>query len=316
VTLLTLAIAPKTPDAQKRLAEALLRLTAEDATLEVRPGPFADEVLIGAGSERQLEALVDRLRREFNVEATLGRPQVEYVEAVSRPADGETKYKGDVIGGEYAHVKVRVRPGTAPTGVLLDNQIIGGAIPAEFMDAIEQGVHDALAQGIIGGYPVRDARVDLCDGSYHDVDSTSAAFRIAAARAVREALFMADCVVLEPMMRIVLDTPADCVDAVLKGLASRRGTVQTHLSDGDIHHVGAVAPLADLFGFEADLRHSTRDRGTCDISFAGYAPLQPAEGEGGGDPDSLVGAPRKPAPTLRLSSIALPEPDDDLDTGR
>lgn len=316
MTLLTLTIAPKTPEAQERLAQGLKRLTAEDASLEVRAGAFEDEVVIGATSERHLEAVLDRLKREFHVEASVGRPQVKYIEAVSKAADGESKYKGGANGGEYAHVKVRVHAGTAASGFILDNEIIGGAIPAEFMDAIEQGIHDALSQGIIGGYPVRDARVELCDGSYHEVDSTPAAFRIAAARAVREALFMADCVVLEPMMRIALDVPADCVDAVLKGLASRRGTVQSHVGDGHIHHVGAVAPLTELFGFEANLRQSTRDRGTCDISFAGYAPLQPAEGEGGGDPDSLVGAPRKPAPPLRLSSIALPEPEDDLDTGR
>jgi elongation factor G len=309
VTLLTLTIAPKTPEAQERLAQGLKRLTAEDASLEVRPGAFEDEVVIGATSERHLEAVLDRLTREFHVEASVGRPQVKYIEAVSKAADGESKYKGGANGGEYAHVKVRVHPGTAASGFILDNQIIGGAIPAEFMDAIEHGIHDALSQGIIGGHPVRDARVELCDGSYHDIDSTPAAFRIAACRAVREALFMADCVVLEPMMRLALDIPADCADAVLKGLASRRGTIQSHARHGDIHHVRAIAPLADLFGFEVDLRHSTRGRGTFDTGFSGYGPLQPTEGEGG-DPDSLVGAPRKPAPPLRQSSIALPEPDD------
>jgi elongation factor G len=173
---------------------------------------------------------------------------------------------------------------------------------------IEDGIREALLRGIISGYPVRGVRVDLVDGCYHDVDSTATAFRIAASRAVREALFMAECVVLEPLMRLNIHVPAASAAGVLATVANRRGRIYRS-SRGDVYHVVARAPLAELFGFAADLASLTHGHATCEMEFAGYAPLQPAGGDDE-DRDALVTSPRKPLPPLRQLGVALPEPED------
>jgi elongation factor G len=304
VTLLLLTIAPKGSQAASKLADALECVAAEDATLEVSPGEIEGEVVIGAASERQLEHVLDRLRREFKVDASVGRPRVAYVEVVTRAADGEMKYRDR---GEYAHVKVCVSPGPAPGGHVIDSHIIGGAIPERFTIPVEDGIRERLSRGIIGGYPVRSVRVELVDGSYHDADSTAAAFRIAASRAVREALFMAGCVVLEPLMRVESSVPVDSAEAVARELIRRRGRIASLETRAGTQQIHAIAPLADLFGFESCLRESTHGRGSCAIDFDSYAPMQPADGNDE-DRDSRVTAPRRPASPLRHSSIALPEP--------
>ncbi len=309
MSVLSITIAPRTAADATRLAAGLQRLTSEDPTLEVRSGQGEREVVIGAMSEWQLELAIDRLRREFSVNAGVGRPEVVYVEAVTQIAEAEMKHVSRNGGEEYAHVKVRVGPGNGNLGPIFENHVLANAIPAEFIPSIEAGIREALSQGIVAGYPIQNARVVLYDGSYHDVDSTPAAFRMAAFLATRDALAAARSIVLEPVVRLGLDLPPECVDAVLAELAARRGRVQSHDSGGETHHVRALAPLAQLFGLKSRIHEMTRGRGACDGDFAGYVPLPAAE-DPGGDRDSVVGAPRKPAPTPRRSSIALPEPED------
>jgi len=310
-SLLSLAIDPKTPDDGRRLADGLRRLTVDDPALRARIGAVPGQLVIGATSEHHLEVIVDRLTREFGVEAWVGRPEIVYREALTRAADGEMKYAGG--RGEYAHVKIRLYPGEPGTGYHFENRVTGGAVPTQFVASVDDGLRDALGRGVLAGYPIDDVRVDLVDGSYHDVDSSAAAFRIAGSLAAQQAARNAGPVLLEPAMRVDVVIPADCADEVMRNLLDRRGAIQSRQTGVETHVIEAVVPLAGLFGYTTDLRSRTRGRGTCTMRFEAYVPVERPGGEDDGD--SLVGVPRKPAPAPQDFRVALPEPDDDGSAG-
>jgi elongation factor G len=310
--LLSLVIKAKTLADQDRLARGVDSLIAEDPTMSVKTDPATGNVVIAGMGELHLEIIVDRLRREFNVEASAGRPQVAYKETLTRPADGEGRYVRQSGGrGHYAHAKVRLFPGEPSSGYVFQNEIDGGAIPPKFIKPIDDGIREALTRGVLAGHPVDDVRVVLYDGSYHGVDSSESTFKIAGAMAFEDAARRAKPVLLEPVMRVQVVAPAEYVRDVIGNLSSRRGQVQSQ-DEGSIRRIDARVPLSEMFGYATDLRSRTQGQGTFSMQFACYQPFEPAENQEADD-DSMVGAPRKPMPTLRDSSVALPEPfEDDL----
>jgi elongation factor G len=308
---LSVALKPKTRADEEKLGHGLGKLLAEDPMLRVRTDPATGDVVIAGTGELHLEIILDRLKREFNVEAGVGRPQVAYRETLTCPADGEMKYAmqaGD--RGQYAHVKIHVSPCAPGTGVVFENSILVGTIPGKFIAAIEEGIEDALVRGVLAGHPVDDVRIVLYDGSYHDVDSSEMAFKIAASMAFTDAARKAKPVLLEPVMLVQVSVPTDDMDDVMKNLTSRRGRVQSHENRSGTQVIDARLPLSEMFGYSTDLRERTLGRGTFAMRLELYQPCRPADGSDGSQ-DSLVGAPLKPRPTRRDSGIALPEPDED-----
>ena len=307
--LILLAIQPRTWRDEERLRHGLRQMTVDDPTLSISRDEETHATVIGALGEVQLEVVIDRLAREFGVEARVGRPQVAYAEALTRPADGETKYVRQTGGhGQYAHVKVSVFPGESGQGVILENEVPDRSIPKEFIAPIESGIKEVLARGVLAGYPINDVRVVIRDGSYHDADSSAAAFQIAGAMAFQDAAKKAMPMLLEPVMRVEVTAPEGSGDDIIDDFESRRGRVQYHDVRGGVQIVHARVPLATMFGFAADLRSRTHGRATCVMRFDGY---EPADGTAdSGDGDSFVGAPRKPVLPGNQRSVELPEPDD------
>jgi elongation factor G len=307
MSVLSLTIIPKTQEDAERLSRALRYLTAEDDTLHLCGGGRADRVVINGVSEQHLETIIDRLKRDFQVEAAVGRPEVVYRAAIGRSADGEMKYARQFAGrGEYAHVKVHLCPNEAGSGFVFENRSTGGAIPDEFIEAIEEGVRDRMTSGV-RGCAIDDVRVDLCDGSYHDLDSNAAAFRAAASLAADAALRNAQPFLLEPIMRLELVIPAECHADLTQNLLSRGGEIQSLQSAGEMHVIRAAVRLSQLFGYSSDLRTRTLGRGKVTTAFLAYLPVPPPDD---GMPDAFVSAPLKPAPPLRKGSVAVPEPDE------
>jgi elongation factor G len=310
--LLSLAIGPKTPADAQRLVRALEQLTGEDPIFSFTTDQQTGEVVLAGLGEPHLEVIIDRLHREFNVEASVGRLRVAFKETLTQTAAGEMKYATRVDGrGQYGHVKLRIHPAEPGTGCTFENAITGGAIPHEFIESVEEGVTQTLARGIVAGYPIDDVRIELYDGSYHDVDSTPAAFRIAGSLAAWVAVQKAKPVVLEPVMRVEVVVPIEDVHDVVANIIGRRGVIQSRQDRDGTEVIRASVPLAALFGYATDLRARTRGRGTYTMQFERYQPFRPDESSDDEDRDSLVGVPLRPLPTLRASGIALPEPDDD-----
>jgi elongation factor G len=308
--LLSLAISPKTDADRERLARGVRTLRAEDPTMSAKTDSTTGEVVIAGMGELHLEIIVDRLNREFNVEASVGRPLVAYKETVTRAADGEGRLARRPGGrGQYAHVKVHLYPGEPGSGYLFVNDIIGGAIPAEFIKPIDEGIKEALARGVLAGYPVDDVRLVLYDGSYHHSDSSELTFKIAGSMACNDAATKAAPILVEPVMRVEVMAPTECIGDVIGNLLSRRGRIQSQDDCGGMRRIVARIPLSQMFGYAADLRSCTRQRGTFAMEFAGYQPCDPGENQDTGE-GSMVMAPRKPWPTLLDSSVALPEPID------
>jgi elongation factor G len=299
---------------REKLARGVATLMAEDPTMSVDTDPATGEVVIAGMGELHLEIIVDRLKREFHVEASVSRPRVAYKETLTRRADGEGRYVRQGGGrGEYAHAKVHLYPGEPGSGYVFENEIIGGAIPTNFIKPIDEGIKEALTGGVLAGYPVDDVRIVLYDGSYHDVDSSEIAFKIAGTMAFHDAAKKAEPVLLEPVMRVEVVAPKEYMGDVLGNLSSRRGRIQSQEDREGMQRIDARVPLSEMFGYATDLRSRTRGRGTFAMQLACYQPFDRA-GNQGTDYDSMVGAPRKPMPTPRDSSVALPEPigDDDL----
>jgi elongation factor G len=308
IALLSLAIMPKTKADQERLRHGLGTLLAEDPTIRVKTDQATGEVVVAGMGELHLEIIVDRLKREFNVEASVGRPQVAYKETLTRPADGDMKYVEQTGSrGQYAHAKIHLHPGAPGSGYVFENEIVGGAIPKEFIPPIDDGIKEALTRGVLAGYPVDDVRIVLYDGSYHDVDSSARAFKIAGSMAFEAAARKAKPVLLEPVMRVAVSVPNEHTGDVMDNLASRRGHIESQEDREGMRVINARVPLAEMFGYATDLRSRTRGRGTFAMRFARYQPLDPPENKDDGH-DSMVGVPRKPTPTHRDSSVALPEP--------
>jgi elongation factor G len=313
--LMSVVLTSKTRADRDELRGALRDVMAEDPALSARTDPATGETVISGIGELHLEIVLDRLKREFGVEASVGRPQIAYREAFTRAADGEMKYAKQSGGrGRYAHVKIHVSPGEPGSGFVFENAIVGGTIPDEFITPIERGIKDALTLGVQAGYPVEDVCIELYDGSYHDEDSSETAFRIAAALALRDAARKAAPVVLEPVMHVTVDVPKDYAAAVIANLSGRRGQIESLEDRGSTGVISARVPLSQMFGYACDLRSRTLGRATYSMEFDRYEPCRRPDTDSG-DRDSFVGAPRRPAPPLRPSRIELPEPDDDAGGG-
>jgi elongation factor G len=274
---IAVAIEPKTKADQEKLATSLARLAEEDPTFQVQSDEETGQTLIHGMGELHLEVIVDRLLREFSVDANVGRPQVAYRETVRRRVEKvEGRFVRQTGGrGQFGHVVINLEP--APNeGFDFVNRIKGGVIPSEFIPAVEQGIEEALASGIRAGYPMVDVRVELVDGSYHEVDSSEMAFKIAGSMAVQEAARRADPVLLEPVMAVEVVTPGDFEGAVFADLSRRRGKVQGQEPRGNAVAIQALVPLGEMFGYATDLRSSTQGRATYTMQFERYEEVPPS----------------------------------------
>jgi elongation factor G len=268
---IAVAIEPKTKVDQEKLAASLARLAEEDPTFQVQSDEETGQTLIHGMGELHLEVIVDRLLREFSVDANVGRPQVAYRETVRRSVDKvEGRFVRQTGGrGQYGHVVINLEPAPGE-GFDFVNRIRGGSIPSEFIPAVEQGIEEALGSGVRAGYPMVDVRVELVDGSYHDVDSSEMAFKIAGSMAVQDAARRADPVLLEPVMSVEVVTPEDFLGDVIGDLSRRRGKVQGQEPRGNAVAIHALVPLGEMFGYATDLRSSTQGRATYTMQFERY----------------------------------------------
>jgi elongation factor G len=268
-----LAIEPKTKADQEKLGAGLQKLMAEDPTFRVSTDQQTGQTVIAGMGELHLEIIVDRLKREFNVEASVGRPQVAYKETVTRPADGEMKYAKQTGGrGQYGHAKIHLYPGEPGSGYVFENKIVGGAIPREFIKPVDEGIKEALTRGVLAGYPVDDVRIELYDGTYHDVDSSEMAFKIAGSMAFQDAAKKAKPVLLEPVMRVEVVVPKEYMGDVMGHLSSKRGQILSQDERGGSQIINARVPLAEMFGYATDLRSRTQGRASYSMHFDRYEP--------------------------------------------
>jgi elongation factor G len=266
------AVEPKTKADQDKLSRALFSLSEEDPTFRVRSDEETGQTVISGMGELHLEVLVDRMLREFSVDANVGKPQVAYRETIRKPVkDVEGKYIRQTGGrGQYGHAVIDLEPTGPGGGYEFVDKITGGAIPKEYISPINTGIQDALTSGVLAGYPTVDVRVTLVDGSYHDVDSSEMAYRIAGSMAVKKAIGQAGPILLEPVMAVEVVTPEDYMGDVIGDLASRRGRVEGMEQRGTSHVVRAQVPLADMFGYATDLRSRTQGRATYTMQFDAY----------------------------------------------
>lgn len=270
---ISLAIEPKTKADQEKLGQGLQKLIAEDPTFHVQTDQQTGQTIIAGMGELHLEIKVDRLKREFGVDASVGKPQVAYKETLTRNSEGEGRYVRQTGGrGQYGHAKIRLYPGEPGTGYIFENEIVGGAIPKEFIKPIDEGIKEALTRGVLAGYPVDDVKIELYDGSFHDVDSSEMAFKIAGSMAFQDAAKRAKPVLLEPMMRVEVVVPKDYMGDVMGNLASRRGQIQSQEDRGGTQIVQARVPLSEMFGYATDLRSRTQGRATYSMHFDRYEP--------------------------------------------
>jgi elongation factor G len=268
---ISLAIEPRTKADQEKLGQGLGKLQAEDPTFRVRTDQDTGQVVIAGMGELHLEVLVDRLSREFNVEASVGRPQVAYKETLTQASEGVGRYVRQTGGrGQYGHAKIRLAPRKAGEGFEFVNEIVGGAIPREYIKPIEEGIRDAMSGGVLAGYAVDDVSVTLHDGSYHDVDSSEMAFKIAGSMAFKDAAKRAHPVLLEPIMRVEVVVPEEYMGDIMGDLNSRRGRILSMEARGGTQIVNARVPLSEMFGYATDLRSRTQGRATYTMHFDRY----------------------------------------------
>ncbi|MEG6572522.1 elongation factor G [[Clostridium] cellulosi] len=256
------AIEPKTKAGQEKMAIALSKLAEEDPTFKTYTDEETGQTIIAGMGELHLEIIVDRLLREFKVEANVGKPQVAYKETIRKPADVEHKYVRQSGGrGQYGHVKIKMEPNEPGKGYEFVNAIVGGAIPKEYIPAVDAGLQGAMQSGVLAGYPVVDVKITLYDGSFHEVDSSEMAFKIAASMAFKEGMKKADPVLLEPVMKVVVIVPEEYMGDVIGDLNSRRGQIQGMVARPGSQQITAYVPLAEMFGYATDLRSKTQGRG-------------------------------------------------------
>jgi elongation factor G len=277
---ISLAIEPKTKADQEKLGQGLGKLQAEDPTFRVRTDQETGQVVISGMGELHLEIIVDRLKREFSVDASVGRPQVAYKETLTKPASGEGRYIRQTGGrGQYGHAKIRVEPRKAGEGFAFVNDIVGGSVPREFIKPIEEGIRESLTAGVLASYPVADVLVTLYDGSFHDVDSSEMAFKIAGSMAFKDAARKAGPVLLEPVMRVEVVVPEEYMGDIMGDINSRRGRITAMEARGGTQIVRSRVPLSEMFGYATDLRSRTQGRATFTMHFDRYeqAPQQVSE---------------------------------------
>ena len=257
-----LAIEPKTKAGQDKMGIALAKLAEEDPTFKTWTDEETGQTIIAGMGELHLDIIVDRLLREFKVEANVGAPQVAYKETIKGSADIDYKYKKQSGGsGQYGHVKIRVSPNESGKGYEFKNSVVGGSIPKEYIPAVDAGIQGAMKAGILAGYEVVDVKVELYDGSYHEVDSSEMAFKIAGSIAFKEALKQANAVLMEPVMKVAVIVPDDYLGTVIGDLSSRRGQIQGQETRSGSIQVDALVPLSEMFGYTSDLRSNTQGRG-------------------------------------------------------
>jgi elongation factor G len=268
---IALAIEPKTKADQEKLGQGLAKLMAEDPTFRVKTDTETGQTVISGMGELHLEIIVDRLEREFNVEASVGKPQVAYKETLTRAADGEGRYVKQTGGrGQYGHAKIRLVPRKPGEGYEFINSIVGGTIPREYIKPIDEGIREAMTTGVLAGYPVDDLAIELYDGSYHDVDSNEMAFKIAGSMAFKDAARRAAPVLLEPIMRVEVVVPEEYMGDIMGDLNGRRGHIQSMEARGSTQIINARVPLSEMFGYATEMRSRTQGRATYSMHFDRY----------------------------------------------
>jgi len=271
------AVEPRTKADQERMGVALGKLAQEDPSFRVRTDEESGQTIISGMGELHLDIIVDRMRREFKVEANVGAPQVAYRETIRREARVEGKFVRQSGGrGQYGHVWLRLEPREAGEGFEFVNEIVGGVVPKDFIPAVEKGIREAMESGVIAGYPMVDIRVALFDGSFHEVDSSEQAFKIAGAMGFRSGAQQADPVLLEPMMKVEAVTPEEYMGDVIGDLNARRGMVQGMDDSPGGKVIRAEVPLAKMFGYATDLRGATQGRASYSMEFARYSEVPPS----------------------------------------
>jgi len=268
---ISVAVEPKTKQDMEKLSKALKSLSEEDPTFRVSIDPETNQTVIAGMGELHLDILVNRMLREFKVEANIGAPQVAYRETILKPSKAEGKFIRQSGGkGQFGHVVIELEPAEEGSGFEFISKIVGGTIPKEFISPAEQGMKEACESGILAGYPLIDVKVTLLDGSYHDVDSSEMAFKIAGSMAVKEAVMKASPVLLEPMMKVEVEAPEDFLGDVMGDLNSRRGQIEGMGSEDGVTKVSSRVPLAEMFGYATDIRSKTQGRGSFSMEFSQY----------------------------------------------
>jgi elongation factor G len=268
---ISVAIEPKTKAGQDKLILALQKLSEEDPTFRTSVNSETGQTIIEGMGELHLEIIVDRLLREFKVEANVGKPQVAYKETIKKAVKSEGKFVRQTGGrGQYGHCIIEIEPQEPGTGYTFVNKITGGAIPKEYISAIDSGIQDAMNSGLLGGYQVLDVKVTLIDGSYHEVDSSEMAFKIAGSMAFKDGCRKADPILLEPVMKVDVVLPDDYLGDVIGDINARRGKIDSMEARGGIHVITAYVPLAKMFGYATELRSKSQGRGTFTMQFNHY----------------------------------------------
>jgi elongation factor G len=275
------AIEPKTKADQDKLGVALQKLSEEDPTFRVHTDPETSQTIISGMGELHLEILVDRMKREFKVDANVGRPQVAYRETIRhRVVDVEGKFIRQTGGrGQYGHVVINLEPGAPGSGFVFEDKVVGGSVPREYIRPVEQGIEEALENGVLAGYPIVDVKVELTDGSYHDVDSSEMAFKIAGSMAFKEAAQRARLVLLEPIMDVEVVTPAEYLGDVMGDLSSRRGKIGGMNQRAGAQVVASTVPLSEMFGYSTTLRSMSQGRAVYSMQFAHYEEVPKAKAD-------------------------------------
>ncbi|NEQ52870.1 MAG: elongation factor G, partial [Leptolyngbya sp. SIO3F4] len=269
---ISVAVEPKTKQDMEKLAKALQSLSEEDPTFRVFTDPETNQTVIAGMGELHLDILVDRMKREFKVEANIGAPQVAYRETIRKAVTSEGKFVRQSGGkGQFGHVVIEVEPGEEGSGFTFESKIAGGTVPKEYVGPAQAGMKEKCESGILAGYPVIDIKVTLVDGSYHDVDSSEMAFKIAGSMAIQDAVTKASPVLLEPMMKIEVEAPEEFLGDIMGDLNSRRGQIEGMGAEDGLAKVGASVPLAEMFGYATDIRSKTQGRGIFSMEFSRYA---------------------------------------------
>ncbi|MBP6005893.1 elongation factor G [Candidatus Saccharibacteria bacterium] len=268
---ISIAIEPKTKSDQEKMSLALSKLGEEDPTFQVRSDEETNQTLIAGMGELHLEVIVDRLKREFNVEANIGQPQVAYRETITKDIETEAKFVRQSGGrGQYGHVNIRLFPNQSGKGFEFVNSVVGGSIPKEYIPSVEQGIKEACSRGVLAGYPVVDVKVELYDGSYHEVDSSEMAFKIAGSMALQDGVKKAAPVILEPIMKVEVTTPEDFMGDVIGDINAKRGRIEKMEDRGTAKIITAFVPLSEMFGYATKLRSITQGRASYSMEFDHY----------------------------------------------
>jgi len=271
VPVISVAVEPKTKADQEKMGMALAKLAQEDPTFKVHTDPDSGQTIISGMGELHLEIIVDRMMREYKVEANVGKPQVAYRETIRKPSEAEGKYIRQTGGrGQYGHAKIRLEPNEPGKGYEFINEIVGGTVPKEYIKPIDQGMQEAMEGGVLAGYPMVDVKATLYDGSYHEVDSNEMAFKIAGSMAFKEAARKASPVILEPVMSVEVVTPEDFAGTIMGDLSSRRGRIEGMEHRAGSQVIKAIVPLSEMFGYATHMRSSTQGRAEYSMHFARY----------------------------------------------